>query len=142
MTNKIFTWGYGGRGEGFTELLKIVEDNNIRHIIDVREKAVSTWNPKFNYEYLEQNINNSISNCFYEHAPVLSNTIKDPNKWEPADNGSVAEVMIYLSDMILYSQLDEYNILLLGSTKKAVDCHRSIIAEMLADDVKGEVVHL
>ena len=144
LNDTIYTIGYQGRKS--IEFIKILQNNEIKVLIDVRNSAKSTMKPEFNKDVLKRELErNKIK---YRHYPELGipSVIKAPYKdgkfsvdclkqwykWqvENSDNVDFDSVMKYLKDSgrPALMCMEKY-------AKKMRDqkysCHRDILANMI-----------
>lgn len=144
LNDTIYTIGYQGRKS--IEFIKILQNNEIKVLIDVRSSAKSTMKPEFNKDVLKRELErNKIK---YRHYPELGipsviqapykdgkfsiDCLKQWYKWqvENSDNVDFDSVMKYLKDSgrPALMCLEKY-------AKKMRDqkysCHRDILANMI-----------
>lgn len=125
--DKIFTIGYGGKKpEG---VLRLLQENKIELVVDVRISPRCGWNPTFSKEGLQKHL--TAAGIDYTWIRELGNTTRSIDDIKLVDEETGLD--------LLKKQGDRYHrIALICSEKDAVRCHRSYIAGRLG----VEVVHL
>ena len=144
LNDTIYTIGYQGRKS--IDFIKILQNNEIKVLIDVRDSAKSTMKPEFNKDVLKRELERN--NIKYRHYPELGipsviqapykdgkfsvDCLKQWYKWqvENSDNVDFDSVMKYLKDSgrPALMCMEKY-------AKKMREqnyaCHRDILADII-----------
>jgi uncharacterized protein (DUF488 family) len=133
----IYTWGY--RGRTVEDLRRVCREHNIRRVIDVRRNANFGRIPP---QWKSDNLVEAVKG--YSHYQGLGNWAKSRDEGWVSRSKAERDVELDETSTILFCY---GSILLLCAEPDAKDCHRSEVAEAIAerqraDGVECEVVHL
>ena len=143
----LFTMGFTQKSA--SEFFKIIKDNKVDILIDVRlnnrsQLAGFTKGPDLAF-FL-----NEIANCDYAHELIFA---PDKELLDGYKKGSISweeYTKIYQKLMVDRKAVDYFkstfmnrdNVLFLCSEAKPLNCHRRLLAEMIASDAGFQIVHL
>jgi uncharacterized protein (DUF488 family) len=142
---KIFTIGYTQKkAKDFFELLI---KNKIDILADIRisnSGQLAGFTKKQDLEYFL-----SLFNISYEYWKDFAPTKELRDSYMKSNNWNIYE-KVYKAlieerksiEKVNFEKLKDKNIVLLCSEPKADNCHRKIAAEIMADKIKAEIVHL
>jgi uncharacterized protein (DUF488 family) len=126
---KIYTVGYGNRHP--KDFFKLLEDNNINILLDVRRKNTKAWCSFYSITGVEMECDDR--GITYLHVSNLANnceSLKEYDEWLT----TTSEGECALARLIRYLTANKLqNIAIMCSEIKAENCHRKIITDFLAE---------
>ena len=131
----LYTWGYQGRS--YDDLRGVVREHGITQVFDVRRSARSRdprwcdWNlcKEPDFALLYETLYGELGNA--NHAKR--------GEWVPLDASKATAWIEFLGD---YDLLHGGHALLMCMERRADDCHRKIVAELVSARHGCEVIHL
>tara|TARA_Y100000816_G_C25793591_1_gene415845 strand:+ start:53 stop:640 length:588 start_codon:yes stop_codon:yes gene_type:complete len=141
--NTVYTIGYGNlEVERFIKLLK---DNNIEVLCDIRSLPYSRFNPDFSQDILEISLRkNSIKYIFMGNE--LGGRSDDPNCYDENDQidyEKYAETDVFKKGLErLLGGIDKYVIALMCSEKDPERCHRSLLVARFLKEKHSNIKHI
>lgn len=142
MQTKIFSIGYGNRQ--MNEFIKLLEDNEINLLVDVRTNPYSRWKPEFNSKAFQ--ITLAEYNIQYIHKVNLGGKPKNEEIYTNGnlDYDKIRKSVAYLQGLEYLERGLEFNykIAIMCSELNPLECHRyNLIGEDLSH--RGwEVIHI
>ena len=123
---KIYTIGYGNRQP--KEFFKLLEDNNINMVIDVRREKPKAWNSAYSYDELLKRYG-----IGYRPYSKLSNqceSLKEYDEWLNTTSEGELAINNLLLDLKCWR---DNHVVILCAELRAEQCHRKIITDFLAE---------
>ena len=140
---KLYTIGY--EKKNIEEYLKILNDNDIQILIDVRERA---WSYKRDFCKTRFNSHLTENGILYLHHKDLGNpkifrkNISDRKKTLSLYENYLKKTKKGLSELETVFKNSKQKICLTCFEKENLECHRSIIIKVFSKDKKLQVINL
>ncbi len=141
--NTVYTIGYGNLE--VNRFIKLLKDNNIQVLCDIRSLPYSKFNPDFSKDTLEISLRkNSIKYIFMGNE--LGGRSDDPNCYDENDQidyEKYAETDIFKKGLErLLGGIDKYVIALMCSEKEPERCHRSLLVARFLKEKHSNIKHI
>lgn len=126
---KIFTIGYGNRQP--KEFFKLLEDNGINILLDIRRANTKAWCSFYSITGIEKECDDR--GITYLHVSNLANNCESLNEYDEWLT-TTSEGERALALLITYLEsIENKNISIMCSELNADNCHRKIITDFLAE---------